>query len=141
MNKPNVPTLLLAVLVALVGWQVLVNANTPPAIAGGAAGPTEPHVVQIAPVQDGGATGLTHVYRLWSDGSTDMWAVNPLIVYDGTGEVPTWSDVVGGQPIQPALWFGWVPFGDPVQRADLNADGCVDTPDLLELLAAWTPCP
>lgn len=121
MNKPNVPTLLLAVLVVLVGWHVLVNANTPPANAGAAAGPAEPYVVQISATHAAN-TWQGFLYRLWSDGAVDSWYVS-----NSPGSTDT-------------LWYGWVPL-DPVQRADLNADGCVDAPDLLELLAAWNPCP
>ena len=70
------------------------------------------------------ASGTTFVYRRWSDGSMDLFETN----LQGPGNVPV-------------TWWGFIDLPE-VARADLNANGCVDVPDLLELLAAWdNDCP
>ena len=95
-----------------------------PAEAGVASGPTEPYVVQLAitpPTFTDKPLSMDRMYRLWSDGAVDMWGVRADPTQ--TGEYDT-------------VWWGWVPL-DPVQRADLNADGCVDAFDLNILLADW----
>ena len=90
-----------------------------PAEAGVASGPTEPYVVQVSIGSLGNVNCCDRLYRLWSDGAVDMWRVNE----GNPGGITT-------------IWYGWVPL-NPVQRADLNADGCVDSFDLNILLAAW----
>ncbi len=93
-----------------------------PAEAGVASGPTQPYVVQLA-ISETNLSGLPgpsdRLYRLWSDGAVDLWGVYTEIPGDFITE-----------------WHGWVPLS-PVQRADLNADGCIDADDLASLLADW----
>jgi hypothetical protein len=114
--KQNTITALLAAAVVLLAANLATSVERPPQAEtldrGG-----EPHVVQIT--SGSPLAGVNYVFRLWSDGAVDMWSIANV------------SD---------PSWYGWVNF-DHVQRADLNADGCVDTVDLLILLEDWNPCP
>lgn len=126
---------LLAVIAVLLGLNLTAK-EAPAAEAGPAqpAGPTEPHIVSITATTANGIGGPeNNLYRLWSDGAVDMWRVLP-----NSQAPPTWHNFLTGEEGSSA-WWGWVPLG-PVQRADLNADGCVDVEDFLSLLADWNPC-
>ena len=109
--QPKATTGLLAAIVVLLAANLVMQNSTTAGAAGTAQGPTEPYVVQITTSQSNSTINLL---RLWSDGAVDQWAIN----FNGT------------------FWDGWLDL-DPVQRADLNADGCVGINDFLILLADW----
>jgi hypothetical protein len=107
-------TALLAAAVVLLGLN-LATSNERPAKAAGSDRGEEPYVVQISMAPSPGNNLHNTIYRLWSDGTVDAWQMSSVT-----------------EP----LWLGWVDFS-PVQRADLNADGCVNVEDFLILLGTW----
>lgn len=107
----------IGVLVMLVA--VLLAGRQRPTEARVASGPTQPYVVQVSYGSSGSNNGAQWLYRLWSDGAVDKWRITPI----SPGNIST-------------VWWGWVPL-NPVQRADLNADGCIDAADLSIMLADW----
>jgi hypothetical protein len=117
--RQNTIAALLAVIAVLLGLS-FATSNERPAEAATQAQAQEPYVVQIS--VSGSANDPTNLYRLWSDGAVDVWLVHP------------------DSPSNP-YWYGWLDL-HPVQRADLNADGCVNVVDFLDLLAGWNDdCP
>ena len=76
-----------------------------------------PYVVEISTVFEGNID--SKMFRRWSDGAIDLWEIQAI----GPGNVNT-------------EWWGWVDL-IPVQRADMNADGCVGIQDFLVLLGDW----
>lgn len=122
-NKQRLIPLAFGAVVVLLAANLLAG-TWRPAEAGVVSGPTEPYVVQLAitpPTTSNEPLNMDRMYRLWSDGAVDMWGVRAD--YTQAGEYDT-------------VWWGWVPLS-PVQRADLNADGCIDAGDLAQLLADW----
>lgn len=128
-----------------------------PAEAGVAAGPTEPYIVNLFPIQGG------EYLRVWSDGQVDVldrdqFSCDFSVCSIGPVEHPfPVVDALQGSDQTSAVMMTFgdgrvdlVGFNFTVQRctlagigtpslwiADINRDGCVDAFDLSILLAEW----
>ena len=115
--QPKATTGLLAAIVVLLAANLVMQNSEPAVAAGVTEGPIEPYVVEISSAAH--LQGCSSLYRRWSDGAVDVWRV----CLNTPGNVTT-------------IWYGWVDL-IPVQRADMNADGCVGIQDFLVLLGDW----
>ncbi len=101
------------------------------------AGPMEPVVVAGAASFPALATGgnslreseIALVLRFWSDG-----AVDATTVYSAR------RDDDCSNAVEPDLCTGPTTLIPGTCMADVDRNGFVETPDLLELLAGWGPC-
>ncbi len=120
-SKPT--TVLLVVIALLLAANLIVSTEREAEAREVAAAGPEPYVVQISNAVTGSNSATQWLYRLWSDGAVDVFKTNL-------------SPTPGSNT---STWWGWVPL-DPVLRADLNADGCVNVLDLIDLLLAFGDC-
>lgn len=118
MNKPNTVTLLLAVIAALLGMNLI--AKTSPAAVGQSQAGTPPVAVSMS-ITNNGSLAEQVILRLWSDGQVDETRIQI--------SCPSFP-VCAPNVIIPGTC-----------AADIDRTGDVAVNDLLEVLGGWGECP